>query len=135
MGNFTNIILDTQFVKGENVIEIISKKPLKEDGTLLYKDPGSNGTQSSPSLDSIEIYSYKECKQLKGEEVPSTCLENGYKKITNEYGLEIIKDIKITNITLNKLNNAFNIMTLLLIISIKALKIVSILGKTKLSLV
>lgn len=94
MGNFTNIILDTQFVKGENVIEIISKKPLKEDGTLLYKDPGSNGTQSSPSLDSIEIYSYKECKQLKVEEVPSTCLENGYKKITNEYGLEIIKDIK-----------------------------------------
>ena len=94
MGNFTNIILDTQFVKGENVIEIISKKPLKEDCTLLYKDPGSNGTQSSPSLDSIEIYSYKECKQLKVEEVPSTCLENGYKKITNEYGLEIIKDIK-----------------------------------------
>lgn len=94
MGNFTNIILDTQFVKGENVIEIISKKPLKEDGTLLYKDPGSNGTQSSPSLDSIEIYSYKECKQLQVEEVPSTCLENGYKKITNEYGLEIIKDIK-----------------------------------------
>lgn len=94
MGNFTNIILDTQFVKGENVIEIISKKPLKEDGTLLYKDPGSNGTQSSPSLDSIEIYSYKECKQLKVEEVPYTCLENGYKKITNEYGLEIIKDIK-----------------------------------------
>ena len=94
MGNFTNIILDTQFVKGENVIEIISKKPLKEDGTLLYKDPGSNGTQSSPSLDSIEIYSYKECKQLKVEEVPSTCLENGYKKISNEYGLEIIKDIK-----------------------------------------
>ena len=94
MGNFTNIILDTQFVKGENIIEIISKKPLKEDGTLLYKDPGSNGTQSSPSLDSIEIYSYKECKQLKVEEVPSTCLENGYKKITNEYGLEIIKDIK-----------------------------------------
>ena len=94
MGNFTNIILDTQFVKGENVIEIISKKPLKEDGTLLYKDPGSNGTQSSPSLDSIEIYSYKECKQLKVEEAPSTCLENGYKKITNEYGLEIIKDIK-----------------------------------------
>lgn len=94
MGNFTNIILDTQFVKGENVIEIISKKPLKEDGTLLYKDPGSNGTQSSPSLDSIEIYSYKECKQLKVEEVPSTCLENGYKKITNEYGLEIIKNIK-----------------------------------------
>ena len=38
MGNFTNIILDTQFVKGENVIEIISKKPLKEDGTLLYKE-------------------------------------------------------------------------------------------------
>lgn len=94
MGNFTNIILDTQFVKGDNIIEIISKKPLKEDGTLLYKDPGSNGTQSSPSLDSIEIYSYKECKQLKVEEVPSTCLENGYKKITNEYGLEIIKDIK-----------------------------------------
>ena len=94
MGNFTNIILDTQFVKGENIIEIISKKPLKEDGTLLYKDPGSNGTQSSPSLDSIEIYSYKECKQLKVEEVPSTCLENGYQKITNEYGLEIIKDIK-----------------------------------------
>ena len=94
MGNFTNIILDTQFVKGENIIEIISKKPLKEDGTLLYKDPGSNGTQSSPSLDSIEIYSYKECKQLNVEEVPSTCLENGYKKITNEYGLEIIKDIK-----------------------------------------
>lgn len=81
-------------LKGENVIEIISKKPLKEDGTLLYKDPGSNGTQSSPSLDSIEIYSYKECKQLQVEEVPSTCLENGYKKITNEYGLETIKDIK-----------------------------------------
>ena len=94
MGNFTNIILDTQFVKGENIIEIISKKPIKEDGTLLYKDPGSNGTQSSPSLDSIEIYSYKECKQLKVVEVSSTCLENGYKKITNEYGLEIIKDIK-----------------------------------------
>ena len=94
MGNFTNIILDTQFVKGENVIEIISKKPLKEDGTLLYKDPGSNGTQSSPSLDSIEIYSYKECKQLQVEEVPSTCLENCYKKITNESGLEIIKNIK-----------------------------------------
>ena len=88
MGNFVNIPLDAFFIKGDNKIEIISKKPLKEDGTLLYKDPGANGTQSSPSLDSVEVYKYKVCaNDVETKLVAQKCLENGSETlIFNDYG-------------------------------------------------
>lgn len=88
MGNFVNIPLDAFFIKGDNKIEIISKKPLKEDGTLLYKDPGTNGTQSSPSLDSVEVYKYKVCaNDVETKLVAQKCLENGSETlIFNDYG-------------------------------------------------
>lgn len=88
MGNFVNIPLDAFFIKGNNKIEIISKKPLKEDGTLLYKDPGDNGTQSSPSLDSVEVYKYKVCaNDVETKLVAQKCLENGSETlIFNDYG-------------------------------------------------
>ena len=88
MGNFVNIPLDAFFIKGDNKIEIISKKPLKEDGTLLYKDPGDNGTQSSPSLDSVEVYKYKVCaNDVETKLVAQKCLENGSETlIFNDYG-------------------------------------------------
>ena len=88
MGNFVNIPLDAFFVKGNNKIEIISKKPLKEDGTLLYKDPGTNGTQSSPSLDSVEVYKYKVCaNDVETKLVAQKCLENGSETLTfKDYG-------------------------------------------------
>ena len=88
MGNFVNIPLDAFFIKGDNKIEIISKKPSKEDGTLLYKDPGANGTQSSPSLDSVEVYKYKVCaNDVETKLVAQKCLENGSETlIFNDYG-------------------------------------------------
>ena len=88
MGNFVSIPLDAFFVKGDNKIEIISKKPLKEDGTLLYKDPGDNGTQSSPSLDSVEVYKYKVCtNDVETKVVEQKCLENGSETLTfKDYG-------------------------------------------------
>ena len=88
MGNFVNIPLDAFFIKGDNKIEIISKKPLKEDGTLLYKDPGTNGTQSSPSLDSVEVYKYKVCaNDVETKIVEQKCLENGKETLTfKDYG-------------------------------------------------
>ena len=88
MGNFVNIPLDAFFIKGDNKIEIISKKPLKEDGTLLYKDPGTNGTQSSPSLDSVEVYKYKVCaNDVETKVVKQKCLENGSETLTfKDYG-------------------------------------------------
>lgn len=88
MGNFVNIPLDAFFIKGDNKIEIISKKPLKEDGALLYKDPGTNGTQSSPSLDSVEVYKYKVCaNDVETKIVEQKCLENGKETLTfKDYG-------------------------------------------------
>lgn len=88
MGNFVNIPLDAFFIKGDNKIEIISKKPLKEDGALLYKDPGTNGTQSSPSLDSVEVYKYKVCtNDVETKLFAQKCLENGSETLTfKDYG-------------------------------------------------
>lgn len=109
MGNFVNIPLDAFFIKGDNKIEIISKKPLKEDGTLLYKDPGTNGTQSSPSLDSVEVYKYKVCaNDAETKLVAQKCLENGketltfkdYGKVMNKvlpmYGSHVITGTKVS---------------------------------------
>ncbi len=109
MGNFVNIPLDAFFIKGDNKIEIISKKPLKEDGTLLYKDPGTNGTQSSPSLDSVEVYKYKVCaNDVETKIVEQKCLENGketltfkdYGKVMNKvlpmYGSHVITGTKVS---------------------------------------
>ena len=51
-------------------------KVIKEDGTLLYKDPGDNGTQSSPSLDSVEVYKYKVCaNDVETKLVAQKCLK------------------------------------------------------------
>ena len=109
MGNFVNIPLDAFFIKGDNKIEIISKKPLKEDGTLLYKDPGTNGTQSSPSLDSVEVYKYKVCaNDVETKLVAQKCLENGsetlifkdYGKVMSKvlpmYGSHVITGTKVS---------------------------------------
>lgn len=109
MGNFVNIPLDAFFIKGDNKIEIISKKPLKGDGTLLYKDPGDNGTQSSPSLDSVEVYKYKVCaNDVETKLVAQKCLENGsetlifkdYGKVMSKvlpmYGSHVITGTKVS---------------------------------------
>ena len=59
MGNWNYISLDNVNIRqGFNRIDLISKCPYKEN-TLdpLYFDEGANGTQSTPALDTISIYS------------------------------------------------------------------------------
>lgn len=54
--NWMYIPLEMDVKQGENVVELTSLQPLKEDGSLLYKDAGANGTQSNPFLDTIAVY-------------------------------------------------------------------------------
>ena len=55
LANWTYISFEIDVVEGENTIVLTSLCPKDENGNLLYKDPGTNGTQSSFHLDTVTV--------------------------------------------------------------------------------
>jgi hypothetical protein len=55
MANWTYLSFEIDVYKGLNTIVLTSLYPVDGDGKILYKDPGSNGTQSSFLLDTVTI--------------------------------------------------------------------------------
>lgn len=100
MGNWNYISLDDVNIKqGLNRIDLISKCPYKENTTdPLYFDEGANGTQSTPALDTISIYSNSNI---------SNHIHHADEEKENIYslydmcscGLEIKEGIQIYNVT------------------------------------
>jgi hypoxanthine-guanine phosphoribosyltransferase len=55
MANWTYLTFEVDLLKGANTIVLTSLYPVDGEGNLLYKDPGSNGTQSSFLLDTVSV--------------------------------------------------------------------------------
>ena len=55
MANWTYLTFEVDLLKGANTIVLTSLYPVDGEGNLLYKDPGTNGTQSSFLLDTVSV--------------------------------------------------------------------------------
>ena len=55
MANWSYVTFEMDVVVGENSIVLTSLYPTDDEGKLLYKDPGADGTQSSFQLDTVTV--------------------------------------------------------------------------------
>ena len=55
MANWSYVTFEMDVVAGENSIVLTSLYPTDDEGKLLYKDPGTDGTQSSFLLDTVTV--------------------------------------------------------------------------------
>lgn len=54
--NWIYVPLEMDVDFGENRVELISLQPYDSNGELLYKDAGADGTQSTPLVDTVAVY-------------------------------------------------------------------------------